>query len=118
MRGRLAGSSGNAGDREDARRLLRDWWDVSDRKSLLDSLEWIEKSGHRQSFERTGQWLAALTPAQRREFDAQRRMDRWFNQKMRTERRPPGASSPSAASRLESPRRARRSRRARPIESS
>jgi hypothetical protein len=79
---RLSGTSGNADDREDARRLLRDWWGVSDRRSLLDSLEWIEKGGHRHDFALTGQQLTALTPEQRQALEAQRRMDPWFNKKM------------------------------------
>jgi len=79
---RLSGDRGKAGYREEARRLLRDWWDVTDRASLLDSLEWIEKGGHRHGFELTGQRLAALTPEQRQALDARRRMDPWFNQKI------------------------------------
>jgi hypothetical protein len=78
----LSGTSGNAGDGEDARRLLRDWWGVTDRQSLLDSLEWIEKSGHRQGFELAGQRLAALTPEKRQAFVAERRSDPWFSQRM------------------------------------
>jgi hypothetical protein len=79
---RLAGTRGNAGNGAQARRLLKDWWDVTDRTSLLASLEWIEKSGHRQAFERTGQQLASLTPEQRQALGAQRRIDPSLNHQM------------------------------------
>ena len=77
---RLAGSHLTAREAEQARRLLRQWWGVNDRASLLDSLGWIQKTGHREKFARTGKQLAALTPDERRALDAKRRNDVDFNQ--------------------------------------
>jgi hypothetical protein len=77
---RLAGSHLSARDAEEARRLLREWWDVTDRASLLDSLGWIQTTGHREKFARSGKQLAALTRDERRALDAKRRTDVDFNQ--------------------------------------
>lgn len=79
---RLAGSNLTARDANEARRVLREWWGVTDRATLLESLEWLQKSGHRERFARTGQELAALTPAGRQALSGQRRWDLDLNQKL------------------------------------
>jgi len=76
----LAGSHLSAKAAEDARRLLREWWDVTDRATLLDSLAWIQNTGHREKFARTGKHLAALRPAERRAIETERRNDVDYNQ--------------------------------------
>jgi hypothetical protein len=79
---RLAGSYLTARDADEARRVLREWWGVTDRASLVKSLEWLQKSGHRERFAREGQQLAALTPAGRQALAGQRHWDLELNQKL------------------------------------
>lgn len=42
--------------------LLRDGWRVTDRASLLDTLEWLETEGHRSEFARMGKDITAMSP--------------------------------------------------------
>lgn len=77
---RLAGAHLTAREAEKARRTLGEWWGVTDRASLLDSLEWIQKTGHRERFARTGEQLATLTSEQRQALDTRRRTDVQLNQ--------------------------------------
>jgi hypothetical protein len=79
---RLAGSYLTARDADDARRVLREWWGVTDRASLLESLDGLQKRGHRERFARMGQEIAALTPAGRQALDGQRRWNLELNQKL------------------------------------
>jgi hypothetical protein len=46
------------------RRLLHDWWEVGSRSDLLQTLEWLDREGHRVEFQRMGQSLLAMTDAQ------------------------------------------------------
>jgi len=78
----LAGTNRTERDAEQVRGLLRQWWGVRDRASLLSSLDWLEATGHRNDFEVLGQQLARLTPEQRQAFAARRRTDPELNHKM------------------------------------
>jgi hypothetical protein len=76
----LAGVERTPGDVVALKRLLRDWWGVTDRATLLDSLRWVAESGHRTRFAATGARLAAMAPAERAKLEAQRRQDFRLNQ--------------------------------------
>lgn len=78
----LAGQELTPGNVEAVKRLLRDWWGVTDRRSLLGSLKSLEGRGHRAEFARMGAWLTALTPVRRWLLDLQRRHDFRLNQKV------------------------------------
>jgi len=45
-------------------RSLAKWWGITNRASFLAILDWIEKGGHRQQFERTAGRLSLATPEQ------------------------------------------------------
>jgi len=77
---RLAGSDLTTGEAERVRRLLTDWWDVTDRRGLLDALKWIQNAGHRERFARMGEQLAILTAEQRHGLASQRQRDFRLNQ--------------------------------------
>jgi ankyrin repeat protein len=44
------------------KRMLQDWWGISNRDQLLQSLEWIDQGGHRQLFSALGARTASLSP--------------------------------------------------------
>ena len=46
-----------------ARNLLHDWWNTAKREDLLESLEFLEKRGHRAQFEKLGSSSPSLSPA-------------------------------------------------------
>jgi Protein of unknown function (DUF1266) len=78
----LAGVELSPGHVERVKRILRDWWGVTDRGGLLASLRWLEESGHRAPFASLGARLAALNPAERRTLQVQRQQDFRLNQKV------------------------------------
>ena len=47
----LAGEPAGPGATEKAKKLLEEWWSVETRADLLDKLVWLEKEGHRKSFD-------------------------------------------------------------------
>ena len=49
------------------RKLLRDWWGISNRDDLLGALSWIEQGGHRQLFSELGSRTAQASPEQLKE---------------------------------------------------
>jgi hypothetical protein len=57
-------SGGNA---QSARKLLRDWWSISNRDDLLGALSWIEQGGHRQLFSELGLRTAKASSEQIRQ---------------------------------------------------
>ena len=59
-------SSGNSVMREKV--LLQNWWGISNRDQLLDALEWIDRSGHRQVFSALGARAAKLSPDELSQF--------------------------------------------------
>ena len=42
--------------------LLREWWGVTDKASLLATLRWIDGEGHRERFENVARYVATLSP--------------------------------------------------------
>ncbi len=46
------------------KKILLDWWDISDRDGLLSALKWIKNGGHRSQFEKLGAYIASLTDEQ------------------------------------------------------
>ena len=46
----------------EARRLLQNSWDISNREDLLKTLDWIDQGGHRQLFNALGSRAANLSP--------------------------------------------------------
>src|SRR6266849_4791686 len=42
--------------------LLREWWGVTDRETLLTALGWIDEEGHRREFDRVARYVATLNP--------------------------------------------------------
>lgn len=46
------------------RRILHDWWGVDNRADLLQSLEFLDRGGHRGEFQRMGLSLRSMTGAQ------------------------------------------------------
>jgi uncharacterized protein DUF1266 len=45
----------------ETRRILREWWRVDSRSDLLQSLEFLERGGHRLEFQKLGESLTAMT---------------------------------------------------------
>lgn len=43
---------------------LSDWWNVNNRKDLLNTLRWIEDGGHRNEFEKMGKDISSMTDDQ------------------------------------------------------
>jgi hypothetical protein len=43
---------------------LAQWWGVHNRAELLDTLQWVERGGHRREFDELARELTAATPAQ------------------------------------------------------
>ncbi len=78
----LAGVEMTPGTAEAAKRLLKEWWGVINRRTLEQSLKSLEDGGHRAQFALVGARLAALTPEQRRGLVAQRLQDFRLNQKI------------------------------------
>ena len=50
--------------------LARDW-DITDRKSLFNSLTWIDQCGHRKEFEELGKRLQELSPRKLEQLEAE-----------------------------------------------
>ena len=42
--------------------LLREWWGVTDRETLLAALRWIDEEGHRMEFDRVVRYVATRSP--------------------------------------------------------
>lgn len=49
---------------EQQKRALREWWGVHDRKSLLSTLDWLWREGHRKDFESLGSRIQSLDSEQ------------------------------------------------------
>lgn len=47
----------------ETRGILHDWWGIDNRSDLLQSLEFLERGGHRLEFQKLGQSLMAMTNA-------------------------------------------------------
>ena len=46
------------------RNSLQQFWDVTDRASLLRTLDWLQQRGHREQFDYLAHGLAAMSPSQ------------------------------------------------------
>ncbi len=44
------------------KQLLREWWDVYDRESMLSTLDWLWQGGHRDDFEKLSLRVQSLDP--------------------------------------------------------
>lgn len=64
----LGGREPTPTNREDVQRLLSEWWGVTDRETLLKTLEWIEKGGHRREFNGMGASIESLSSEQFQEL--------------------------------------------------
>jgi len=60
----LGGVEPTPGEIEKQKRALREWWSVHDRQSLLDTLKWLAREGHRRDFEDLGARIQSLSPEQ------------------------------------------------------
>ncbi len=56
----LSGGIVSEKDVEELRESTRQWWDVDDRDSLLETLQSLEKGGHAKKFERIGRYVDGL----------------------------------------------------------
>jgi len=56
-------------------RLLKKWWDIENRRDLLDSLKWVQDGGHREGFEAMGARLTSLSPQELSALEAQTNND-------------------------------------------
>jgi hypothetical protein len=65
---------------EARKRLLKDWWGVTDRATHLSALRSVAESGHRVRFAGTGAGLAVMAPEERAKLEARRRQDFRLNQ--------------------------------------
>jgi hypothetical protein len=45
---------------EKMKKGLSEWWDITDRKSFFETMQWIERSGHRKQFDYLGENTADL----------------------------------------------------------
>lgn len=52
------------------KQTLSQWWGINNRADLLNTLNWIETGGHRESFEKLGAYLASLNKQQFSELSA------------------------------------------------
>jgi hypothetical protein len=77
---RLAGVDVTPANVEAAKRLLRDWWGVTDRTTHLDALRGVAERGHRAQFAAAGAGMATMAPAERTQLEARRRQDFRLNQ--------------------------------------
>lgn len=60
----LAGGIITAEGQERGKRLLSQWWDVSNREELLDNLTWLQFEGHRAAFDALGRQVDAMNDMQ------------------------------------------------------
>src|ERR1051326_356709 len=58
----LGGGERTDSNVSEKQQLLRDWWNVTDRSSLLAALRWIDEEGRRREFERMAHDVASLGP--------------------------------------------------------
>ena len=61
----LGGGNKNDDNTKQWKKILRDYWGVENKKDLLDTLEWIEREGHRKSFEEVGEQISRISELQR-----------------------------------------------------
>lgn len=71
------------GDRDRYDNVLRGWWDIHNRRTYLDSLEWVRKEGHRLMFaDHWGEMLVTSEQEWEQEAESLRKTDpKAFNRK-------------------------------------
>jgi len=50
------------------KKALNEWWGINSREDLLNSLMWIEESGHRKSFEEMAHYISSINEKQFKEM--------------------------------------------------
>jgi len=64
----LGGSERTEENTKEWKQVLSKWWGINNRDDLLKSLDWIEKGGHRKSFEELGLLISLLPDKQYKRF--------------------------------------------------
>jgi ankyrin repeat protein len=52
----------SGGDVLGTKRMLQDWWSISNRDEFMKALDWIDQGGHRQLFSALGERTSTLSP--------------------------------------------------------
>ena len=65
----LAGREINKNAIQSEKKLLSEWWGIESRQELLNDLLWLtQEGGHRNDFDRDGQWTSMMTPEKLEEY--------------------------------------------------
>jgi len=66
----LGGNNNSQKNVTEIKKILSEWWGVNNREDLLNALQWIEGSGHREDFAKLGAYLSSLNDDQLAEIQA------------------------------------------------